>query len=100
MCGHIGTVRAGPVPCRERRSPSQRTASHAVGTMKAIRVRVENGRITGDAPPGLPEGEIDLVLADTDDDMPDAELARLNNALERGFEALKVGRFRAARDVI
>ena len=52
--------------------------------MKAIRVRIENGRITGDAPPGLPDGELDLVLADAEDDMPDAELARLNDALESG----------------
>lgn len=68
--------------------------------MKAIRVRVENGRITGDAPPGLPEGEVDLCLAEGDDDMSEADLARLNDALERGFEAIKAGRFRPARDVI
>jgi hypothetical protein len=70
------------------------------GHMKAIRVLVENGRITGDAPPGLPEGEVDLVLADADDEMTEAELARLNDALERGFEAIKAGRFRPARDAI
>jgi hypothetical protein len=68
--------------------------------MKAIRVRVENGRITGDAPPGLPEGEVDLCLAEADDDMSEADLARLNDALERGFEAIKAGHFRPARDVI
>ena len=68
--------------------------------MKAIRVRVENGRITGDAPPGLPEGEVDLCLAEGDDNMSEADLAQLNDALERGFEAIKVGRFRPARDVI
>ncbi len=68
--------------------------------MKAIRVRVENGHISGDAPPGLPDGDVDLVFADTDDDMSEAELARLNDALERGFEALKAGRFRPARDAI
>ena len=67
--------------------------------MNAIRVHVENGHISGDAPPGLPEGEVDLVLADTDDDMTEAELARLNDALERGFEAIKAGHFRPARDV-
>jgi len=44
--------------------------------MKAIRVRVENGGITGDAPPGLPDGEVDLCLADADDDLSEAELAR------------------------
>jgi len=68
--------------------------------MKAIRVRVENGQITGDAPPGLPDGEIDLCLADTGDTMSDAEVERLNDALERGFEAVRDQRFRPARDVI
>jgi hypothetical protein len=68
--------------------------------MKAIRVRVENGRITGDAPPGLPDGEVDLCLADTDDDLSEAELAHLNEALQRGFEAVQSGRFRPAHEVI
>lgn len=68
--------------------------------MKAIRVRVENIRITGDAPPGLPDGEVDLCLADADDDMSEAEPARLNEALDRSFEAVKAGRFRPAQDVI
>lgn len=57
--------------------------------MKAIRVRVENGRISGDAPPGLPEGDVDLCLADPDDEMMADELARLNDALARSFESLK-----------
>jgi hypothetical protein len=65
--------------------------------MKAIRVRVENGRISGDAPPGLPEGDLDLVLADGDDEMTEVDLARLNDALELGFEAIKAGDFRPAR---
>jgi len=68
--------------------------------MKALRVRVENGRITGEAPAGLPDGEVDLCLAETDDGMSDAETARLNEALGRGFEAIREGRFRAAADVI
>jgi hypothetical protein len=68
--------------------------------MKAIRVRVENGRISGEAPAGLPDGEVDLCLADPDDDMTDEELARLNDALARGFESIKAGRFRPAVDVI
>lgn len=32
--------------------------------------------------------------------MSDVELAQLNDALERGFESLKAGRFRPARDVV
>jgi hypothetical protein len=67
--------------------------------MKAIRVHVENGRITGEAPEGLPDGDLDLVLAEPEDEMSDAELARLNEALSRGFDAVKAGRFRPAADV-
>ena len=68
--------------------------------MKAIRVRIENGRITGEAPPGSLEGEVDLALADADDDMTEAELERLNDALEYGFEAINAGQLRPARNVI
>ena len=63
------------------------------GGHKAIRVHVDNGRISGDAPPGLPDGDVDLVLADGDDEMTEAELARLNDALELGFAAINVGGF-------
>lgn len=67
--------------------------------MKAIRARAENGRISGDAPPGSPDGDVDRILPDTDD-MGESELARLNDALERGFAALQAGRFRPARDAV
>lgn len=68
--------------------------------MKAIRVNVQNGRITGEAPAGLPDGEVDLCLAEPEDEMSDEELARLNEALGRGFDSIKAGRFRPAADVI
>jgi hypothetical protein len=68
--------------------------------MKAIRVRVENGRITGDAPAGTPDGDLELRLAEPEDDMSDDELARLNEALAQGFEQIKAGQFRPAADVI
>jgi hypothetical protein len=68
--------------------------------VKAIRVRVENGRISGEAPPGFPEGEVELCLADPGDQMTDEELGRLDEALARGFESIKAGRFRPAADVI
>ena len=68
--------------------------------MKAIRIHVENGRISGGAPPRLPDGDVDLVLADGDDEMTEAELARLDDALELGFVAIKSGGFRPARDAI
>jgi hypothetical protein len=68
--------------------------------MKAIRVHVENGKITGSVPPGFPEGDVDVCLAEPEDNMTDDELERLNEALTRGFEAIKAGRFRLAADVI
>jgi hypothetical protein len=64
---------------------------------KTIRVRVENGLITGKAPPGLPDGEHDLCLLDDEAELSETELARLNDALERGYEAVKAGRTRPAR---
>ena len=68
--------------------------------MKAIRVRVENGQISGEAPPELADGDVDLYLAEPDDAMTDDERARLNEALARGFESLAAGRLRRASDVI
>ena len=85
------------------------------------RARVENGRISDETPTGLPDGEIDRYLAEpepefepepkpkpkpkpkderSDDELSDDELARLNEALARGFESIKAGRFRPAADVI
>jgi hypothetical protein len=68
--------------------------------MKAIRVRVENGRISGDAPPVTPDGDLDMRIAEPEDDMSDEELARLNEALGQGFEQIKAGQFRPAADAI
>lgn len=76
-------------------------ASYA-GSMKAIRVRVENGRITGVAPPGLPDGEIDLCIAEPDDmeEMTEAEQAELDASLKQSLEDIKAGRYRPAADVL
>jgi hypothetical protein len=68
--------------------------------MKAIRIRVENGRITGEAPARFPDGEVELYFAEPDEEMTDEELARLDDALARGGESIRAGRFRPANDVI
>ena len=69
--------------------------------METIKVRVENGKIIGDAPPGLPEGtELEFRLADPGDDPTGEELARLNKTLEKAWQSVEAGRFRPARDVI
>ncbi len=69
--------------------------------METIKVRVENGRIIGKAPPGMPEGaELELRLADPGDDLTEEELAALNKALEAGWRSIEAGRFRPAGEVI
>ena len=69
--------------------------------MKTLKVRVENGKIVGEAPPGLPEGtELELCIADPGDEMTDKELRELNQGLEASWRAVKDGRVRTAADVI
>ncbi len=69
--------------------------------MENIKVRVENGRIIGEAPPGMPEGtELELRLADPGDDLTEEEVTALNKALAAGWRSLEEGRFRLAGDVI
>lgn len=69
--------------------------------MANIKVRVENGKIIGDAPPGLEEGaELELSIADPEDEMTDEELGRLNQALEEAWRSVKEGRVRPAEDVL
>ena len=69
--------------------------------METIRVRVENGKIVGPAPRGMPEGtELELCLTDPGDDMTQEELAAINQALEAGWRSVEAGRFRPARDVV
>ncbi len=68
--------------------------------MKALKLRVAGGRITGEAPAGMPDGEVDVCLAEPDDDMTDEELERLNLALEAGWRSLQAGRLRPATEAI
>jgi hypothetical protein len=49
-----------------------------------LRARVRGGRLVLDEPIDLPEGsEVDLVLADEQDDLDDEDRARLHAALDR-----------------
>jgi hypothetical protein len=52
------------------------------------------------APPGTSDGDLELRLAEPEDDMSDDELVLLNEALAQGFEQIKAGQFRSATDVI
>ena len=69
--------------------------------MANLKVRVENGKIVGDAPPGLEEGEeLELSIADPGDDVTEEELVRLNRALEEAWRSVKEGRVRPAEDAL
>jgi hypothetical protein len=69
--------------------------------MASIRVRIEQGKIVGEAPPGFQEGdELELSITDPGDDMTEAELARLNCALEDAWRAVQAGRVRPAEELL
>ncbi len=69
--------------------------------MNTLKVRVENGKIVGEAPAGLPEGtELELCVADPGDAMSPEELAALNRTLDAAWGSIEAGRFRAAECVI
>jgi hypothetical protein len=68
--------------------------------MKAIPVRVENGRISGTAPAGLPDGDIELALHEPEDDMPEEEFLRLEAALRDGLNDVRQGRTTPANEVV
>jgi len=81
----------------ELRAMTMRLPKNIRGVVDELRERALVQKPANDA---APTRQGDLVLADTDDDMSEAELARLNEVLERGFEAIKAGRFRPAREVV
>jgi hypothetical protein len=69
--------------------------------MANLKARIENGKIVGDAPPGLEDGtELELSIADPGDDMTEEDLERLNRALEEAWRSVKAGNVRLADDVL
>lgn len=69
--------------------------------MKAFKVRVRNGKLEGEAPPGVPDGaEFELVIADPGDELTREELAELNLLLEKAWRSAAAGRIRSSADVL
>ena len=69
--------------------------------MGTLKVRVEKGKLVGDAPAGLVEGtELELCLAEPDDEMSPEELAQLRTALDAGWRSVEAGRFRPADELV
>ena len=59
---------------------------------EALRARVTGGRLLLDVPTALPQGtELNLVLADEEDDLDETERALLNDALDRWLAHARTG---------
>lgn len=68
---------------------------------KAFRVRVQQGKLVGEAPAALAEGtELDLCLAEPDEQMTKEEAAALERALDAAWRSMEAGHVRPARDLI
>jgi len=66
-----------------------------------LKARVHNGRLILDEPCDLPEGtEVDLVLADSGDELDEHERLRLHAALERSAEQFRTGQGIPAAEVL
>ena len=69
--------------------------------MEALKVRVENGKIVGDAPRSLAEGtEKELCLAEPHDEMTEEEVVALQAALDAGWRSMESGRYRPAAEIV
>ena len=67
----------------------------------ALKARIENGQLVGDAPPGYPEGtEFEIAIDAASEDLSAEELESLNSALDRAWASMEAGRFRPATDVM
>ena len=67
----------------------------------SIHLKVEGGRLVAAAPEGWSEGaELDVVLADQDDDMSDEEARQLADVLARSLEQAASGQFVDADDFL
>jgi hypothetical protein len=57
--------------------------------MKAISIHVQNGKISGEAPAGLPDGDFEVALVQPPDDLSHEEFEQVEAVLKRGVEAIR-----------
>ena len=82
-------------------APCRRTDGHGtLATMIHLKGHVRGGRLLVDEPTDLPEGaEVELIAADSWDDLDDAERERLHTALAVSEDDVREGRLRSAAEV-
>ena len=72
-----------------------------IGVMVSLKAHVQNGRLVLDAPTDLPDGtEVELVPADSWDDLNDEDRKKLLAALAKSDEDVTHGRVRPAGEVL
>src|SRR5688572_20800864 len=69
--------------------------------MKTLHARVIDGRVVVDGPSPFPEGtELELVIAESEDEMDDSERRALRAALARSRADVRAGRIHSLDEVI
>ena len=69
--------------------------------MIRLKARVRGGRLVVDEPTDLPEGaEVELIAADSWDDLDEDERQRLHAALASSEDDVRAGRIRSAAEVV
>lgn len=71
---------------------------YVVNTLKA---KVINGRLVVDEPTDFPEGTVlELVVADTEDELDDEERQAVHEALSAAWESAKAGNARPVEEFV
>ncbi|MBI4862267.1 MAG: hypothetical protein HY815_18715 [Candidatus Riflebacteria bacterium] len=69
--------------------------------MNTLKAKVVNGRLVVDEPTELPEGTVlDLVVADSDDDLSEEERNALHAALAEAWESARAGNVRPVEEFV
>jgi hypothetical protein len=69
--------------------------------MQTLKAHVRNGRLIMDEPTDIPEGsEIELVIADDEENLDEKEQERLHRALRKSWASAKRGDTRPLQDIM
>ena len=69
--------------------------------MKTLKARVLNGHLVLDEPSEFPEGtEVELAIADSEDDLDPVELAALHEALRESWASARRGETRPVEELL
>lgn len=71
------------------------------GLVNTLKAKVINGRLVVDEPTDFPEGTVlELVVADTEDELDDEERHAVHEALSAAWESAKAGNVRPVEEFV